>query len=199
MSTDILELDGEAAARLLRRQDELQADARQIVRDLDLLALLAQAGPVVEHGSALTGLMTWPDLDISVTSPNLDPERAYEIMNPLLKHSRTTMVRYTNETGKRSFSGSPQDERLFFMVYYEHSNSVVWKLDIPFWLYPEPRGDAEYHAQITARLTPETRLAILWLKDLWHASPVYPVAVGSVDIYDAVLNHEVRTPEAFDN
>jgi len=199
VSTSASVLDDEAAAQLVNRQEALQAEARHVVQDLGLLALLGQAGLVVEHGSAVTGLMTWPDLDISVTSPDLDPERAYENLHPLLTHPRTTMVRYTNETGQRSFSGLPRDERLFFMAYYEHSSGVVWKLDISFWLYPEPRGDTEYDAQIKSRLTAETRLAILWLKDLWHTSPVYPAAVGSVDIYDAVLNHDVRTPAAFDD
>jgi hypothetical protein len=50
-----------------------------------------------------------------------------------------------------------------------------------------------------ARLTPETRLAILWLKDLWHGTPLYPTSVGSVDIYAAVLDAGVRTPAAFDD
>jgi hypothetical protein len=119
-------------------------------------------------------------------------------MLPLLTHPRTTMVRYTNETGPRSFSGLPRDERLFFMVYHEHASGRLWKIDIPFWLAPEPRSEGAYHAQLSARLTPETRLAILWLKDLWHSTPVYPTRVGSVDIYDAVLEHAVRSPKAFD-
>lgn len=199
MSREMVDLDPETAAGLLRRQDELQAEAREIVRELDLLAILGQAGPVAEHGSALSGLMAWPDLDFGVTSPGLDPARAFEIMQPLLTHPRTTMVRYINETGARTFGDDPRNERLFFMVYYEHRSGRVWKIDIPFWLYPEPRDERQYHERIMARITPETRLAILWLKDLWHATPVYPAAVGSVDIYAAVLDAGVRTPAAFDD
>ncbi len=192
------ELSDEQAAGLLKHQDELQAEARQIVNDLDLLTLLAQAGQVAEHGSSTSGLMAWADLDFGVTSPGLDLVRAFEIMHPLLTHPQTTMVRYTNEIGPRSFSGLPRDDRLFFMVYYEHTSGTVWKIDIAFWLFPEPRGEREYHARIRERLTPETRLVILWIKELWHRSPVYPAAVGSVDIYDAVLEHGVWTPEDFD-
>jgi hypothetical protein len=194
-----VELDAELADALLRQQDELQAEARQIIQDLELRTLLAQAGAVTEHGSALSGLMAWPDLDFGVTSPGLDPVRAFEILQPLLTHPRTTMVRYTNETGERTFAGDPRNARLFFMVSYAHTSGRVWKLDIPFWLYPEPRGEQEYHTQLMARLTPETRLAILWLKDLWHGTPVYPTDVGSVDIYTAVLDAGVRTPAAFDD
>jgi hypothetical protein len=198
MSTQLPGLDEQTAAELLRRQDELQAEARQLTQELGVVALLEQAGPVAQHGSLVSGLMAWPDIDFGVTSPGLSPERAYAIMLPLLTHPRTTMVRYTNETGPRSFSGLPRDERLFFMVYHAHASGRVWKLDIPFWLDAEPRSEGAYHAQLSARLTPESRLAILWLKDLWHSTPVYPTSVGSVDIYDAVLEHAVRSPAAFD-
>jgi hypothetical protein len=47
------------------------------------------------------------------------------------------------------------------------------------------------------RLTDETRLAILWIKDAWHRLPSYRTSVLSIDIYDAVLEHGVRTPGAF--
>jgi hypothetical protein len=47
------------------------------------------------------------------------------------------------------------------------------------------------------RLTDETRLAILWIKDVWHRRPTYPYEVGGVDVYDAVLEHGVRTPDEF--
>ena len=198
MSVRLPGLDNETAARLLRRQDTLQTEARQIMRELNVHALLSQAGLVTEVGSWVTGLMAWPDIDFGITSPGLDSTRAYEIMLPLLTHPRTTMVRFTNETGTHTFAGDPRNERLFFMVYYEHTSGLVWKLDIPFWLDPEPRDEGQFAAQLQSRLTPETRLAILWIKDIWHSSPVYPVEVGSVDIYTAVLDHGVRTPDAFD-
>jgi hypothetical protein len=47
------------------------------------------------------------------------------------------------------------------------------------------------------RLTPETRLAILWIKDAWYRHPSYPDVVSGMDIYKAVLEHGVRTPEQF--
>jgi hypothetical protein len=191
-------LDDETARALARLQDELQAEAREVVRSLGVRELLERAGSVVEHGSSVSGLMAWPDIDFGVTSPGLTPARAFDIMQPLLTHPHTTMVRYTNEVGERSFSGTPPDERLFFMVYVQHTTDRVWKIDIPFWLYPESRGDEQFTEQLRARLTPETRLAILWLKSLWHSSPLYPTAVGSMDIYTAVLDHGVRDPAAFD-
>ncbi len=39
---------------------------------------------------------------------------------------------------------------------------------------------------------------ILWLKDIWYRLPAYRDQVYSVDIYDAVMAHGVRTPTMFD-
>ena len=61
-----------------------------------------------------------------------------------------------------------------------------------------PSGPGELLAELELILTPETRLAILWIKDLWHRLPVYPYTVGGFEVYDAVLNHGVRTPVDFD-
>jgi hypothetical protein len=66
-----------------------------------------------------------------------------------------------------------------------------------FWLgegiHPEPVHDA-----VEQQLTPETRLAILWIKDVWHQFPTYRNGVYSIDIYDAVLQYGVRTPDEFE-
>src|SRR5262249_15202348 len=42
-----------------------------------------------------------------------------------------------------------------------------------------------------------TRLAILWIKEVWHHWPGYRNGVTSLDIYDAVLQHGIRTPAEF--
>lgn len=47
-------------------------------------------------------------------------------------------------------------------------------------------------------LTDEMRLAILRLKHTWFPLTTYRNEVLSVDIYDAVLAHGVRSAEEFD-
>src|SRR4051794_440606 len=56
-------LDDAYALELLRRQDALQAEARRVVADLDLVPLLSRAGRVEQVGSSVSGLMVWRDLD----------------------------------------------------------------------------------------------------------------------------------------
>jgi len=84
------------------------------------------------------------------------------------------------------------DERYFFLVFYEPEERPEWKLDIAFWLgegiHPEP-----VHEAIVQQLTPEARLTILRIKDAWYQLPAYRREVSRTDIYDAVLQHGVRT------
>ena len=62
------------------------------------------------------------------------------------------------------------------------------------------RRPAVAHAEeLRRQLTPETRLAILWIKDVWHQLHSDPDQVSGMDIYDAVLEHGVRTPEQSPN
>jgi hypothetical protein len=192
------ELTAERGEALLRQQAALQAEAREVVTTLGIPDLLARAGMVTEHGSSVSGLMVWRDLDFAVTSPGLTAARAFEVLLPLLSHPQTARVRYANETGPRIYLGKPENERIFFMVYYDHANGATWKIDISFWLYPEPRDEREATLRIASRLTDETRVAILWLKSHWHDLPAYPAQVSSVDIYTAVLDHGVRSLDDFD-
>ena len=40
---------------------------------------------------------------------------------------------------------------------------------------------------------------MLRLKDAWHRDPRYPDTIGGYEIYDAVLDHGVRTIEELDD
>lgn len=190
-------LNAEQAAELLRRQERLQAEAQVVIAELDLVKLLTMVGSLRQTGSSALGLMVWRDIDLAVSSPGLSIEGAHEIMRPLYMNPRVKQVRYFNESGSFNPTGSQLDERYFFMVFYDTAEGFEWKIDISFWLgegkHPEPVHDA-----IEQQLTPETRLAILWIKDIWHQFPSYRNGVYSIDIYEAVLEYGVRTPGEFE-
>jgi hypothetical protein len=180
---------------LLHRQGLLQEEAQSVLKELNVIALLSAGGVVRQTGSTVLGLMVWRDIDLQVSSPRLSLERAFEIMHPLLTHPHIKQVRYLHQSDH--FKLADLDERYFFMVYYERPGQAEWKLDISFWLdegiRPEP-----LHEAIAQQLTPETRLTILRIKDAWYQLPAYRVEVASTDIYDAVLQHGVRTLIEFD-
>lgn len=181
--------------RLLQRQHLLQEEAQNVLRELNLIELLSTAGVVRQTGSTVLGLMVWRDIDLQVSSPGLTIERAFEIIHPLLTHPYVRHVRYFQQSDQFKLDGL--DDRYFFMVYFERPGQAEWKLDISFWLgegvRPEPLHDA-----IAQQLTPGTRLTILRIKDVWYQLPAYRVEVASTDIYDAILQHGVKTLDEFD-
>ncbi len=183
--------------QLLQRQQELQDESQRVVKELNLLELLSKAGVVRQVGSSILGLMVWRDIDLAVSSPHISPERVFELIQPLFINPRVNRIRYLNETGEFNPTHLLKDERYYFGVYYYTQAGIEWKIDISFWLmqgiHPEP-----VHEAIEQQLIPETRLAILWIKDVWYQLPTYRNEVYSTDIYDAVLQHGVRTPVEFD-
>ncbi len=190
-------LQPEQAARLLQRQQMLQEEAQVVLEELDLVNLLSKAGSLRQIGSSVLGLMTWRDLDLATSSPGLDIESIYELMRPLCTHQRVRRVHCLNESGSYNTTGRPEQERYYFMVQYEILAGSEWKIDISFWLgqdiHPEPMQNA-----LEQQLTPETRLAILWIKNACHQLPAYRNTFSSTDIYEAVILHEVRTPREFE-
>jgi hypothetical protein len=190
-------LDATYAAELLQRQTLLQAEARQVLADLDLMTCLSRLGHAEHIGSSVSGLMVWRDLDVGARCPQPSADRVFETLQPILTHMRVHEVLYREETGPRSPSGQPADQRYYFVLRYATAASQRWKIDISVWLTDAPRNQLGHLDDLARRLSDETRLAILWIKDVWHRLATYPDAVSGTDIYAAVLDHGVRTPEQF--
>jgi hypothetical protein len=187
------------AAALLQAAAALQDEAERLIQTLDLRAILETLGPTELVGSVASGLMVWRDIDFCVDCPGLTPERAWTALRPLLHDRRLTSLDYRNETGAWLLGGDPADQRLYVVLHYMDEAGAEWKIDLSLWTVASPRAPGELLAKLERTLTPETRLAILWIKDLWHRLPDYPYTVGGFEVYDAVLHHGVRTPEAFDH
>ena len=190
-------LDSTRAAELLRRADRLRAEAAGVIADLDLVVLLGRVGEVEHLGSSVSGLMVWRDVDFAVRCRDLTPGRAWDALRPLLTQPRLLRLNYRNEVGERSPTGQAADQRYYFVTYVETAAGDEWKIDLSLWLSDAPRPHLAQLADLRRRLTDETRLAILWIKDVWHHLPSYPDEVSGVDVYDAVLAHGVRTLEEF--
>ena len=191
-------LDPAFAASLLRRAESLQSEAGDVMRTLDLMAMLTTLGQPEQIGSSVSGLMVWRDIDVTVRCQDVTLTRVWDALRPLLTNPRVTRLSYSNETGARSPTGAPADQRFYFVIHYETAWDTEWKIDISLWTTDAPRAHLAQLAELERRLTPETRLAILWIKDVWHRLPVYPDEVGGSEVYDAVLEHGTRSPDDFD-
>jgi hypothetical protein len=184
--------DPDYAAALLRRAAALPVEAMAVLDALDLHARLESLGPTELIGSVVSGLMVWPDIDLSVSAPHLSLERAWDALHPLLTNPRVLRLNYRNETG------DPVDPRLYLVFRYEPAPGTEWKIDISIWTADAPPTFQAELADLRRQLTDEIRLVILWIKDVWYPLASYPEVVGGFEVYDAVLNHGARTPEDFD-
>jgi hypothetical protein len=197
------QLTASDADTLLHRQNALQAEVSTVLTELSLMERLALAGTATLIGSAALGLLVWRDLDICVVSPGLTITQAFEMMQPMFCHPQVYQIRYANKSGVFNDTGQTKDDRYFFVLQYQTNAGTDWNIDISFWLDGSPRHEVITLTEIRQQLTFETRLAILWIKEIWHGLPAYHSgkekrAVSSRDIYDAVLYYDVRTPTDFD-
>ena len=183
-------------AELVARQTALQAEAAAAIADLDLFPLLATVGRPVQTGSVALGLMVWRDIDVTILCPTLDPDVALEPLRSLAVHPRVRQVQFRNDTGAWNVDPAYPDG-LYLGLDYRPTAEQTWKLDLWFLVEGTTQFDLEHIESLPPRLTPETRLAILRIKDAWHRRPEYRSVVRSYDIYAAVLDHGVRTPDEF--
>ncbi|HEU5422592.1 MAG TPA: hypothetical protein VFU72_03545 [Nitrolancea sp.] len=189
------EFDPAYAARLLARQQALTREASQVIERLQLRELLARAGEPFQIGSSRYGLMVWRDLDFSILCAGSAAEAIASVIAALVANPLVRRLDYLDETGPRSPSGLPGDQRHYVVLRAEPIAGQEWKIDLSFWIAEGQRGELEHPSHMAERLTEETRLRILHLKDRWHRLPGYPDIVSASDIYDAVLEHGVRTPD----
>jgi hypothetical protein len=189
------DLDFEYATDLVKRQETLQIEAQEVIHDLDIVPRLGTVGQVFQIGSLVSGLMVWRDLDFTIVCRIPDAPAVIMAMAPIAGDPRVVSLEYQNETGEHNPSGEPEDERFYFVMRYRSADGSIWKMDFSFWFNETGRAEIMHPHQLRDQLTEETRLAILWLKDIWRHSPTYPDQVSGADIYDAVLKFGVRSPE----
>jgi hypothetical protein len=168
---------------LIARQAKLQREATALIDRLDLIGVLGKAGPVVQVGSFVTGLMVWRDIDLGVAAPGLTSEAAWETMRPLL--GRCSSLHYLDD----------HDERRHYFVL----RIAGWKIDVSVWTTEIPPAVEEFQAELRERLTDSLRLTILRLKEAWHPMSCYPDVVSAWEIYDAVLHHQAESLDDLDD
>lgn len=175
-------------AGLLRHQDELQARAGEVVQDLQLRSILSACGEVMEVGSAAMGLMVARDIGIAVRCETWTIEHVFAAGRMIAEHPRVFRMDFVNEAGP--FTPAGLNPGYYWGVHYHDTDGAEWKLDLWFWPPASPVDDLQHVRDICARLSPEARMAILWIKDGLRDRPGY----RSLDIYEAVLDRGVRSP-----
>lgn len=163
------------------------------MRECALSEHLSRAGRVLPLGSAFTGLMVWRDVDFGVDAPGIRAADAWSAMLPLLADERCVRLRYENET---RLAGS--EARHYFVCRLLSATGHEWKVDVSIWTNGVPSEVEPFQRSLEGRLTADLRLVVLRLKEAWWRDTAYPDVVGGFEIYDAVLEHGVRTLDELD-
>jgi hypothetical protein len=182
---------------LLARQSALQEEAGEVLAELGLAALVADIGPLLVTGSFVSGLMCWPELDVMVlVGSGFSPPDVMGLLARIVARARVTGLEYRDERGPRCVTGQLRDERYHVPVTVERAGRC-WQVDLTLWLHDLHENVTRWHEELRGRITAEQRRAVLRIKDDWHRRPSYPHKVGGLEIYAAVLDDGVRTPQQF--
>lgn len=183
---------------LLGREQALRQEADGVVADLRLVQQLSELGDPVRTGSSALGLMVWRDIDLTVVCDDeLGDGGVIALAGWLALQPSVRQVTYRDDTGAWNMEPEKYPDGLYIQVRYQLVPGQEWHLDIWFVHEPDRMPDLSHLRTIPPQLDLARRLAILRIKDAWHGTPEYGSKVISYDIYTAVLDHGVRTPEEF--
>jgi hypothetical protein len=181
------------AIDLLARQDALQREADAVLEDIDLIARISALGRPVRTGASALGLMVARDIDVTTLCPSLDVAGVFELGRRLSLHPRVRRLTFRNDTGHWNTDPNYPDG-LYWRVEYVSDAGEEWTLDLWFILEGATQFDLEHMRTLPPRLTDEARADILRIKQAVHGQTP---AVRSYRVYEAVLDHGVRTVEEF--
>jgi hypothetical protein len=179
----------------LEQSVKLKAEADELLTQSGLLALLAEYGNVHLTGSYFYDVLTWRDIDLCLGLDNLLPDVVLDIAKRVAVIPHVGSMYYRNELVMQT-QGNPR--AIFLCVDFYLPDDARWKVDILVAQDAEVQRVLEPGRAVCERLTPATREAIIRIKtDVCHR-PEYRVDFGSRTVYQAVLDHGIRTVDQWD-
>jgi hypothetical protein len=179
----------------VERAAELRTEAEAIL-DGGLRALLSSYGRLVAHGSYALDLMVWRDLDLYLIAPEPDVVRFFELGAGLATLLNPRKMNFRDERG-----GSEKElpVGLYWGLYFGDHPDRNWKIDL--WAVSDAEAGRllAYESSVAARLTIESRQAILAVKSAVCSDRDYRRSFGAKDVYDAVLDGGVRDLAGFEH
>lgn len=175
------------ASEVLDRARQRRCVAQGILEALSLVERWSRYGRPVIVGALSYDLVVAPDIDMEIYCPDLRIEHGFEVLQACALQRGVTDVRFMNGL-------ATPDKALYWQMHYAGEDGQQWKIDM--WSAPSdydlPRSEFLVEPMRRA-LTPETRLAILELKETRAADKTLECL--SIDLYRAVMDDGVRTPE----
>lgn len=165
-----------------------RAEALGILEGLGLLSAWAEFGRPVLVGAVAHDLVWGRDIDLEVYCPQVRIRDGFQVLAQACQASpRVASAQFGNFLAEA-------DQALYWQLKYRRPEGEEWKVDM--WSarddYALPRGESLV-GPLRAALTPETRLAILRLKQAREHQTGLDCL--SIDLYRAVVRDGVRRPE----
>jgi len=172
----------------IRRAEKRFVTAMSILEELRLLERWGRVGNACIVGAMAYGLQVAPDIDMEIFCDKPSVQVGFAILSACVQNPRVRKARYANEL-------DGPDQGLYFQLRYLHPGGEEWKLDM--WMvakdHPGPLS-RDLVEPMRRALSDETREAILLVKEQVRAKRA---AIPSIQIYEAVLEHGVRSYEEF--
>ena len=172
---------------VIERAAKRKRVAEGIVADLDLVRRWQRFGRPVFVGAFAYDLLVDPDIDMEIYCSGLNVEHGFRVLGECALNQRVTKARFSNEL-------AGPDKALYWQLRYRQDDGIEWKIDM--WSAPAdydlPRGE-HLVEPMRAALTRESRTTILELKE--RRAHDLSLRCGSIELYRAVLDDNVRTAE----
>ena len=136
------------------------------------------------------------DIDVTTLCPTLDPIALLDTVRPFFTHPRVDRLAFRDDTGHWNIHPVYPDG-LYWKLGYRTDASADWSLDLWFLREGTTQYDLQHIESLPPRSTRDARVAILRIKEAWARLPAYGSEVHGYDIYEAVLDHGVATPDEF--
>ena len=167
--------------------------AAAVLAASELLELLGDRGRVVLSGSYAYDTMMSPDIDLHVLPPAFSRPDAVEVLDALVRHdwwNTYDFGDYVQERFRAPLGGHLP--RGYLVKLGRMFEGISWNVDA--WLLDPAKYPGDFWTPRMAAITPDQRLAVLRIK---KARAERQLNGSGVEIYSAVLDHHVTTPEEF--
>lgn len=163
--------------------------AHQILEELDLLHLWRTVGEPILVGAVAYNLVVNPDIDIEIYCDQPEVMAGFIVLENCVKNPNVIGARYSNHL-------DAEDQGIYYQMKYKNLDGTVWKIDMWLMGHDHPGPCARDLVEPLQRvLNDQTREAILVIKEKVRSDACLNVA--SIQIYEAVIDYNVRNYEEF--
>ncbi len=173
------------------KSDEIKENADRILYEFGLIDKLKKIGNAHIVGSYRMDMMAWNDLDIDIENQDMSQEKLYELTAFIIERFHPVWFE-----GKEEINDKGQ--KVWFLGFETMITGKLWNVDLWFFDRDTIRDAEAYCNNISMNTTPAQKDAIIDIKTELIARELYSDdKYKSMDIYRAVMEHNVKTIEEF--